>query len=92
MYSLPPGGWTLPVAEPTGTERLLVVVSERARDFAAVSTLRDQGFLRMPSGRDAAERARSHAGPGSFLAGRIDCREPGCDAYGAALFTVDVVR
>jgi hypothetical protein len=90
--TLPPSGWTLPVAEPAGSERLLVVVSERPRDFGAVSTLREHGFLRLPTGRDAAERARTHGGLGSFLAGRVDCADPGCDAYGAALSTIDVVR
>ncbi len=89
---LPQTSWLLDTAEPPGPERFLVMVSRAARDFSSISQGRDGWFLKLPTGQTAADLAAGFTGPGSVLAGRAECSEPGCDAYGAARFEVDVKR
>ena len=78
--SLPQADWLLDTAEPAGTEHFLVLVSQHPRDFSALSAQRDTWFLKLPTG------------PGAALAGSVRCEQPGCDVYGAARFSVDIVN
>jgi serine/threonine protein kinase len=90
--TLPPAAWPLDTTEPVGREEFLVIVSQARRDWAAAGAGRDGGFVTLPTGEQGAAAAGRHAGPGSVYAGRAQCDTPGCDAYGAARFGVDVVR
>ena len=90
--SLPQPSWPLDTFEPTGTEHFVVLVSEHPRDFSKVSTGREDWFLKLPIGAAAVAAGRDHPGAGSPLAGKARCSAPGCDVYGAARFTVEVVR
>jgi hypothetical protein len=90
--SLPQPSWPLDTFEPTGTEHFVVLVSEHPRDFSKVSTGREDWFLKLPTGAAALSAGRDHQGAGSVLAGKARCNAPDCDVYGAARFTVEVVR
>ena len=89
---LPQPTWPLDTFEPAGSEHFIVLVSEHARDFSKVSTGREDWFLKLPTGAAAVAAGRGHTGAGSVLAGKARCNAPGCDVYGAARFTVEVVR
>lgn len=86
---LPQASWPLDTAEPAGTEHFLVIVSAQPRDFGHLSRAREAWFLKLPA---SALAERPAAGGQPTLAGQVHCSSPGCDAYGAARFTVDVVR
>ena len=90
--SLPQADWLLDTAEPAGAEHFLVLVSQQPRDFSRLSPQRETWFLKLPTGPAAVAAVRGHAGPGSALAGLARCDPPGCDAYGAARFSVDIVQ
>ncbi len=90
--TLPQPSWPLDTTEPAGTEQFAVIVSEHARDFMHLSQERVAWFLQLPTGAAGAALANGHAGPGSVMAGKARCSGVGCDRYGAALFTVDVVN
>ena len=90
--TLPQPTWQLDTFEPTGNEQFVVLVSEHARDFSKISTGREDWFLKLPTGAAAVAAGRDHPGAGSALAGKARCSAPGCDVYGAARFTVEVVR
>ncbi len=90
--ALPQSSWPLDTAEPAGPERFAVIVSEHPRDFSHLSQERVAWFLNLPTGAAGAALASGHTGPGSVLAGKADCSTTGCDRYGAALFSVDVVN
>jgi hypothetical protein len=90
--TLPRASWPLQPSGPEGAEHLLVVVSAVPRDFSRLETGREAYFAKLPSGDAAAAAARAHTGPGSAFIGRADCNTPGCDAYGAAHFTVQITR
>ena len=90
--SLPQPSWRLDTFEPTGNEQFVVLVSEHPRDFSKISTGREEWFLKLPTGAAAVAAGREHPGAGSALAGKARCSAPGCDVYGAARFTVEVVR
>lgn len=90
--TLPRASWPLQPSGPEGAEHLLVVVSAVPRDFSRLETGREAYFAKLPSGDAAAAAARAHTGPGSAFIGRADCGTPGCDAYGAAHFTVQITR
>lgn len=85
---LPQASWPMETTEPVGTEHFVVIVSEQARDFAHLGPEREAWFLRMPA--DALQRPAGAGG--APLAGRAACAAPGCDRYGAARFSVDVLR
>lgn len=89
---LPQPTWPLDTSEPPGTEQFAVIVSEHPRDFSHLSKDHVAWFLNLPTGQAASKLARTHAGPGSAIAGKARCSSPGCDRYGAALFSVDVVN
>ena len=90
--SLPQPGWPLDTFEPIGTEHFLALVSEHPRDFSKISTGREDWFLKLPTGAAAVSAGRDYSGAGSVLAGKARCTAPGCDIYGAARFSVEVVR
>ena len=88
--TLPAASWPLEATAPAGREDFLVIVSAQPRDFSSVGQGRDGWFLKLPP----PDRQAAPAGdaPLPAWAGRVDCKSPGCDVYGAAHFTVDVVR
>jgi Protein kinase domain/Domain of unknown function (DUF4384) len=90
--ALPQPNWPLDTAEPAGPEHFAVIVSEHPRDFSHLSQERVAWFLNLPTGAAGSALASGHAGPGSVVAGRAQCSGAGCDRYGAALFSVDVVN
>ncbi len=90
--SLPQPTWPLDTAEPAGPEHFAVIVSEHPRDFSHLSQERVAWFLNLPTGAAGSALAGGHAGPGSVMAGKAQCSAAGCDRYGAALFSVDVVN
>ncbi len=90
--ALPQSSWPLDTAEPVGPERFAVIVSEHPRDFSHLSQERVAWFLNLPTGPAGSALASGHAGPGSMVAGKAQCNSTGCDRYGAALFSVDVVN
>jgi hypothetical protein len=89
---LPQASWPLDTTEPPGLEQFAVIVSEHPRDFSHLSKAHVAWFLNLPTGQAASALSRAHAGPGSVLAGKARCSSPGCDRYGAALFSIDVVN
>jgi hypothetical protein len=91
MLTLPEASWPLDTVAPTGQAHLLVMVSEKPRDFSHLSLGYEHYFQKLPTGQAAAALARSHTGPGSVLGGRATCEGAGCDVYGTARFDVDVV-
>jgi hypothetical protein len=92
FVTLPQGNWALDTSEPAGTEQFVVIVSTHPRDFSQFGQTREGWFLKLPSGDAGAAASRGHRGPGSVLAGQARCDSPDCDVYGAARFSVDVLR
>jgi hypothetical protein len=90
--TLPQASWLLDTAEPAGAEHFMVIVSEHPRDFSQLSQERDDWFLRLPTGAAGAALASAYAGRGSAMAGKANCDTADCDVYGAARFTLEVVR
>lgn len=91
---LPQASWPLDTVEPAGPEHFLVVVSEQPRDYAALSTEREYLFTKLPTGARADSLLQQWALPTPMLLGTApkSCQGADCDAYGAARFTVEVVR
>jgi hypothetical protein len=95
-YNFPaPDRFVLPAAEPLGVARLLVMVSERPRDFGSMAP-KDAGLVKeLASGDAATQLLQSWQGKGSMLAGMPQCAGGGndcVDAFGAALMTLNIVR
>ena len=90
--ALPQSSWPLDTAEPAGPEHFAVIVSEHPRDFSHLSQERVAWFLSLPTGAAGGALVSGHAGPGSVVAGKARCSTAGCDRYGAALFSVEVVN
>jgi hypothetical protein len=90
--SLPQPSWPLDTSEPVGTELFAVIVSAHPRDFSHLSQERAAWFLNLPTGAAGGALAGRHAGAGSVVSGKARCSGAGCDRYGAALFSVDVVN
>ena len=90
--SLPPAVWPLDTFEPVGRETFLVIVSRYERDFSHLASGQQDGLLALRTGEAGAEIAREYSGSGSVLSGRASCAGGGCDEYGAAIFSVDIVR
>ena len=91
---LPGASWPLETSDPAGTETFLVLVSEQPRDYGVLSQSYADIFLNLPTGTQA-DALFSHwdrATPMLLGQGPSGCQGPGCDAYGAAKFTVDVVK
>ena len=90
--TLPQSNWMLDTAEPAGKAQLLVIVSKAERDFTSLSKKYTDLFLDLPTGEAGAAAMRGFPGPGSMLAGVPSCDGAGCADYGAAQFSVEVVR
>ncbi len=78
---------------PAGPTDLLVMVSPRQRDHAALQPKKDGTIRVFPTGAEAAALAAKFDGPGPAMAGKPLC-SPGqaCeDEFGAALVRVEVV-
>jgi hypothetical protein len=92
--TLPQASWTLETSEPIGPEQFLVVVSQHPRDFSVLSTERDDYFLKLPTGERATSMMAQWSRTTPMLLGgpAAECKGEGCDAYGAARFSVEVVR
>ncbi|HEY0955612.1 MAG TPA: DUF4384 domain-containing protein, partial [Roseateles sp.] len=89
---LPQAGWPLKASEPAGLEHFLVLVTAEPRSFAPWSTGKDSGYglLSLPS---AAPATGGDPAAPSWLLGLPDCGRPACAGeFGAAVFSVDVVR
>ena len=91
--TLPKASWKLDTAEPAGVEHFLVIVSAQPRDYSELGKERDYIFLKLPSkeqGR-AVAAAWTRSTP-MLLGGLRSCAGVDCDAYGAAQFSVDIIR
>jgi serine/threonine protein kinase len=91
---LPDPSLLLEASEPAGVEHLLVLVSEVQREYSGLSYERDAYFLKLPTGARAEALMQGWGRPTPLLLGApaLGCEGPSCDAYGAALFSVEVVR
>ncbi len=91
---LPPKSWPVDAAEPPGRQEFLVIVSAQPRDYSALSSEREDVFLKLPTGEQASSLMRGlAAGSPPLLLGRsVGCTAQACDDYGAARFHADVVR
>ena len=91
--ALPQPTWLLDTAEPAGREDFLVIVSDQPRDYSELSKEREYMFLKLPTGKRGAELAASWTRSTPLLLGSVKrCQTTDCEAYGAAAFSVDVVR
>jgi serine/threonine protein kinase len=91
---LPQASWPLETVEPAGPEHFLVVVSEQPRDYNALSNEREYLFLNLPTGAHADTLLNQWSLPTPMLLGSApsSCQGADCHAYGAARFTVEVVK
>jgi hypothetical protein len=91
--TLPRASWQMKATGPPGTDRFVVIVSERPRDFGGLGMQKVDVFGRFPA--EHAARLPG-GGPGSPFAGKpvcpagaaIDCG----GGYGAAEFAIDEVQ
>jgi serine/threonine protein kinase len=92
--TLPQPSWSLVAAEPIGIEQFLVIVSQHPRDYSVLSSEREYYFLKLPTGDRATELLAQWSRKTPMLVGAsaAACNVEGCDAYGAARFSVEVVR
>ena len=92
--NLPTPSWKMKAADPLGIENFLVIVSAAPRDFSEFGNVREAGsfFLKLPTGDAAARLLKGGGRAAPLYAGAVNCSEAGCGAYGAARFTVEVVR
>ncbi|WP_310384850.1 DUF4384 domain-containing protein [Roseateles sp.] len=95
--ALPQNSWPLETAEPPGPQQFLVIVSAQPRDYSALSKERDEMFLKLPTGEQAAALTQALKANGqlttSYLLGLgRACSASNCDDFGAAQFAVEVVR
>lgn len=79
---------------PAGPTELLVMVSPRQRDHAALRPKKDGTIRVFPTGPEADALAAQWPGPGPVLAGKAICpQNQACDdEFGAAVVKVDVVQ
>ena len=91
---LPGASWPLEASEPLGAEHFLVMVSEKPRDFSMLSTERDYLFLKLPTGprADAFVASWNRSTPLLLGAAPNDCQGAACDVYGAATFSMEIVK
>jgi serine/threonine protein kinase len=91
---LPGSSWPLEAADPPGDEHFLAIVSAVPRDYSKLSTEHEDMFLKLPTGSKADALMASWSQPSPFLLGlpSSNCSGNDCIAYGAANFSVVVVR
>lgn len=87
-------GFYLQTQEPPGPTQLLVIVSERPREFDALGLQAADPIRLYPAPAELARLALAHAGNAPLLAGRARCPDGAAcsDAYGAALLRFETVR
>ena len=91
--TLPKASWKLDTTEPTGTEHFLVIVSDQPRDYSELGKTRDYIFLKLPNQQQGLQLASTWTRSTPLLLGGLkNCASADCDAYGAAKFSVDVIR
>ena len=91
--TLPRASWKLDTAEPIGTENFLVIVSEQPRDYSELSKTRDYIFLKLPTEQKGLQLAATWTRSTPMLLGGLkNCASADCDAYGAAQFSVEIIR
>ena len=92
---LPPPSDPLEASEPAGHQEFLVLVSNQPRRLNIAGAHKEDGVLVLPTGKSLAEQAaRTTPQQGSLLVGTpaADCRATDCWDYGAARFSIDIVR
>jgi len=91
---LPGPSWPLVAADPPGSEQFLVFVSAGPRSHAEFGGEPEYIFSKLPTDeRAGALLSRwSRATPPLLGAAPDGCSGPSCDAYGAAMFTIEVLR
>ena len=91
---LPHSSWPLEAAEPAGVEQFLVFVSGGPRSYADFGGGKEYIFQTLPTGERAAALASGWSRSTPLLLGAPakDCQGADCDAYGAATFTIEVLR
>ncbi|MEO7852545.1 MAG: serine/threonine-protein kinase [Rubrivivax sp.] len=91
--TLPQANWALDTAEPVGAEQFLVVVSEQRREYSSLSNEREAFLLKLPTGEVASALQAAWPLATPMLLGKPagDCKDS-CNAFGAARFSVEVVR
>jgi hypothetical protein len=91
--SLPQASWGMRVTEPAGREDFLVIVTAQPRDYGHLARGRADHFTILPTGAAGAEARARWASASPLLLGRAaSCAVAGCDDYGAARFSIDIVR
>ena len=87
-------GFYLQTQEPPGPTQLLVIVSERPRDFGTLGLQVVDPIRLFPAPAELARLAAAHAGSSPLLVGRARCPDNAAcsEAYGAALLRFDTVR
>jgi hypothetical protein len=87
-------GFYLQTQEPPGPTQLLVIVSERPRDFGTLGLQVADPIRLFPAPAELARLAAAHAGSSPLLVGRARCPDNAAcsEAYGAALLRFDTVR
>jgi hypothetical protein len=89
--TLPQSNWMLDTVEPAGRADFLVVVSAQPRDYSGLSQERDYIFLKLPTGQKGGELAAAWTRSTPLMLGGLKaCPSADCDAYGAALFSIDI--
>jgi hypothetical protein len=94
-YNFPSGnGVVLDITDPPGPGQLLVMVSTRQRDFAALEPRTEGSFRTFPAGTEAAAVVARHKSAQPLLAGKPICAASGAceEDYGAAVIEVEVVK
>jgi hypothetical protein len=93
-YNFPSGnGVVLDITDPPGPGQLLVMVSTRQRDFAALEPRTEGSFRTFPAGTEAAAVVARHTSAKPLLAGTPICAASGCEEdYGAAVIEVTVEK
>ena len=91
---LPPGDLSIPTSEPAGAEHFLVIVSGSERRFEALGPTDEDGYLKLPTGAAAAQRlaARGPSRLPALVGDASNCSGAQCDDFGAARFSLDVVK
>jgi hypothetical protein len=91
---LPHASWPLEAAEPAGTEQFFVFVSGTPRSYADFGGSKAYIFESLPTDERLAALASAWRRATPLLLGTPakDCQGAECDAYGAAMFTIEVLR
>ncbi len=85
----------LPVGEPAGSFKMLVVVSSQPRKFDAMQPKVEGPILAIPTGDEGLRLAQAFKGANSPLAGEPQCAAGAAscaDEYGAAVMNLQTVR